>query len=225
MLQIKHMDIQVFRRFFAIALLCAGLGVGLGVGLAANSHAAFAKPGDASAFIADLGKQAVSVLQSTGKDLEARESAFRQLLTDKFDLKLIGRFSLGRYWRTASAAQRNDYLGLFSEYVLQAYASRLGGYAGEKLVVVLETPLSNKKDFYVKSEIRRPSGPPIKATWRVRTAKDGGMRIIDIMVEGISMAVTQRDQFAAVVRRDGFNGLMAVLRARTDKMPVTTAAK
>jgi len=231
--QIKHMNIQVLwtqalRRFFVVALL--------GVILAATSHAAFAKKGDASAFIRDLGVQAVSVLQSTGKnratdkDLEARESAFRKLLSDKFDLKLIGRFSLGRYWRTASAAQRRDYLGLFSEYVLQTYASKLGGYAGEKLVVVLETPLSNKKDFYVKSEIRRPSGPAIKATWRVRTGKDagkdgGGMRIIDIMVEGISMAVTQRDQFSAVVRRDGFNGLLAVLRARTDKMPVTTAAK
>lgn len=206
----------VFRRLFVFALF--------GALLFANTGPATAATGAPSAFIRDLGKQAVAVLQSHGKNLDAREAAFRELLAEKFNLTLIGRFSLGRYWRRASAAQRRDYLNLFRKYVLQTYASKLGGYAGEQLIVVSETPLSNKKDFYVKSRIQRPSGPPIKATWRVRVGKDG-IRIIDILVEGISMAVTQRDQFAAVVRRNGFEGLLEVLRSRTDKMPVTTASK
>ena len=196
----------------------------LGAFLALGSGPAVAGMGAPSAFIRDLGVQADSVLQSHGMNLEAREKAFRNLLAAKFDLTLIGRVSLGRYWRRASAVQRRDYLSLFGEYVLQTYASKLGGYAGEKLIVLSETPLTNKIDFYVKSRIQRPSGPPIKATWRVRAGKDG-MRIIDILVEGISMAVTQRDQFSAVVRRHGFEGLLEVLRARTDKIPATAAAK
>ena len=204
------------RRLFVFALLGALLALG--------SSPAVAGMGAPSAFIRDLGVQADSVLQSHGMNLEAREKAFRNLLAAKFDLTLIGRVSLGRYWRRASAVQRRDYLSLFSEYVLQTYASKLGGYAGEKLIVLSETPLTNKIDFYVKSRIQRPSGPPIKATWRVRAGKDG-MRIIDILVEGISMAVTQRDQFSAVVRRHGFEGLLEVLRARTDKIPATAAAK
>jgi phospholipid transport system substrate-binding protein len=206
----------VLRRIFFVALF--------GALLSANSGQTSAATGAPSAFIRDLGTQAVAVLQSHGKNLDTREAAFRKLLAEKFDLTLIGRFSLGRYWRRASAAQRRDYLALFSEYVLQTYASKLGGYAGEQLIVDSETPLSNKIDFYVKSRIQRPSGPPIKATWRVRMGKNG-TRIIDILVEGISMAVTQRDQFAAVVRRNGFEGLLEVLRSRTDKMPVTTASK
>lgn len=193
-------------------------------GLFLISSPAVAQKGAPSEFIRDLGRQAVAVLQSHGRDLEGREKAFRKLLAEKFDLTLIGRFSLGRYWRRANAAQRRDYLALFSEYVLQTYAAKLGGYAGEKLTVISETPLSNKRDFYVKSRIQRPSGPPIKATWRVRVGKNG-MRIIDILVESISMAITQRDQFAAVIRRNGFDGLLAVLRARTDKMPATMAVK
>ena len=204
------------RRFFVIALLGALLAVGSGPAVAGM--------GAPSAFIRDLGIQADSVLQSHGMNLEARERAFRNLLAAKFDLTLIGRISLGRYWRRASAAQRRDYLSLFSEYVLQTYASKLGGYAGQKLIVLSETPLNNKIDFYVKSRIQRPSGPPIKVTWRVRAGKDG-VRIIDILVEGISMAVTQRDQFSAVVRRNGFEGLLEVLRSRTDKMPATAAVK
>ena len=204
------------RRLFVFALLGAFLALGSGPAVAGM--------GAPSAFIRDLGVQADSVLQSQGMNLEAREKAFRDLLAAKFDLTLIGRVSLGRYWRRASAVQRRDYLSLFSEYVLQTYASKLGGYAGEKLIVLSETPLTNKIDFYVKSRIQRPSGPPIKATWRVRAGKDG-MRIIDILVEGISMAVTQRDQFSAVVRRHGLEGLLEVMRARTDKIPATAAAK
>jgi phospholipid transport system substrate-binding protein len=204
------------RRYFFISVV----GFLVGAMLSLASGPAAARKGDASDFIKDLGRQAVAVLQTENQSLEAREAAFRKLLNDKFDLRLIGRFSLGRYWRRASAAQRRDYLNLFSEYVLQTYASKLGGYAGEKLTVISERPLSNKKDVYVKTQIMRPSGPPIKATWRVRKEKDG-LRIIDILVEGISMAVTQRDQFSAVVRRNGFEGLLEVLRARTDKMPAT----
>ena len=84
-----------FRRYFVIAVF--------GAFLLAGSKAVIAKQGDASAFIRNLGHQAVSVLQSHGKNLDAREKAFRKLLAEKFDLTLIGRFSLGRYWRRASA--------------------------------------------------------------------------------------------------------------------------
>ncbi len=87
-------------------------------------------------------------------------------------------------------------------------------------MVVSERPLNNKKDVYVKTRIERPSGPPIKATWRVRNT-DGRLRVIDIMIEGISMAVTQRDEFAAVMRRNGIDGLLEVLRARAAKSTAT----
>ncbi len=70
--------------------------------------------------------------------------------------------------------------------------------------------------------IDRPSGPPIEAEWRVRTTENR-YRIIDITVEGVSMVITQRSEFSAVIQRNGFEGLIAVLRARTSKLPVTAA--
>lgn len=182
------------------------------LGAAASARAA--SDGGGSAFIRDFGAKAISVLQSKELSLTKREEKFRTLLRNGFDIRLIGRFALGRYWRQASSEMKRDYLRLFGEYVVKTYSARLGGYKGESLTVVSETPLGNRKDVLVNTRISRPSGPPIKAAWRVRSGKKG-LRIIDVMIEGISMVVTQRDEFAAVVRRHGLDGLIETLRART----------
>ncbi len=180
------------------------------------------QPGAASLFIRQLGDQAIAALRAPGASLEAREAQFRKLLSEGFDLAFIGRFVLGRYWRQATPEQRTDYMALFSEYVLQTYSSRLGGYAGETMAILSERP-AGTKDMLVSTRIERPSGPPILADWRVRTSGER-YRVIDIMVEGVSMVVTQRSEFAAVVQRHGLQGLIEVLRARTTKLPVTASA-
>jgi phospholipid transport system substrate-binding protein len=132
-------------------------------------------------------------------------------------MEFIGRFVLGQYWRTATPEQQAEYLQAFNEYVLQVYSARLGGYAGETLTIVSERP-AGEKDMVVNTRIDRPSGPPLEAQWRVR-ATQAGPRIIDVMVAGISMVATQRDEFAAVVQRQRVAGLIEVLRARTNKLP------
>ncbi len=175
----------------------------------------------AAQFINQLGNQAIEALRAPGLTLEQRESHFRSLLAQGFDLRFIGRFVLGKYWRMATPEQQNDYLALFGEYVLQTYSARLGGYAGESMTVV-DARQATDKDVVVRTNIDRPSGPPIIAEWRVRTT-DGRFRIIDVAVEGISMAVTQRAEFAAVVQRDGIDGLLTILRARTTKRPAAAS--
>ena len=70
----------------------------------------------------------------------------------------------------------------------------------------------------METEIVRPSGPPITAEWRVRVI-DGKYRIIDIAIEGISMAVTKRSEFSAVIQSSGIDGLIAALRLRANKIP------
>lgn len=173
----------------------------------------------AARFIAWLGDQAIAVLRSDKGDLEQREAAFRRLLAQGFDVPFIGRFVLGRHWRQASPEQRHDYIALFGEFLLKTYSRRLGGYAGESLVVAGARP-AGSQDIIVQTRIERPSGPPILAEWRVRVI-EGQYKIIDVAVEGVSMALTQRSEFAAVVQNHGMDGLLQALRLRTQ----TYAAK
>jgi len=217
----RSINSAISRRRFTFQLLAAtALATSAGVTLGFGARAATA-PDGAAQFINWLAEQAIKVLQSPNGNLSAREAALRNLLVQSFDLEFIGRFAVGRHWRKMNAEQRAEYIRLFSIYVLNTYASRFGGYSGEKFTVVDARP-AGKKDAVVHSVIKRPSGPPIKADWRVR-ARGNQYRIIDISVEGISMAVTQRSEFSAVIKTNGVDGLVSALRARADKLPAITA--
>ena len=173
-----------------------------------------------AAFIKALAVQAINILQSSSSKIEARETQFRELLSAGFDMPFIARFVLGKYWRKTTPQQRADYQALFTEFILQSYSRRMGGFSGETFTVS-GARAAGKKDVLVRTQIDRAGGLAIKAVWRVRP-KDGRYRIIDIMVEGVSMAVTQRSEFNAVVRQHGMQGLLQILRARTEKFGVAS---
>jgi phospholipid transport system substrate-binding protein len=201
----------------------AGLALGaLALGAPrAQAQASAEEIGGAQAFIDRLAKEAISVLQRTDVTLEQREETFRKLLAKGFEMEFIGRFVLGSTWRTATPEQRQDYLNVFREYVLKTYSRRLGGYAGEQFAVT-GARAAGKRDVLVQTRIDRPSAAPILADWRVRQF-DGQYKIIDIAVEGVSMAVTQRSEFAAVINRDGLDGLLQALRARSQRFPAASS--
>jgi len=180
-----------------------------------SAHAAGTSPQEASRFLDTLAGYALNVLRSRELTLEEREERVRSLLADNFDLPRIGRFVLGRSWRSASDKQKSEYQRLFGQFVTQVYAKRLGGYTGESFKII-KSDAYGKKDAIVLTEISRPSGPPLKAGWRVRNGA-GGLKILDVMVEGVSMAATQRSEFQAVVKSHGLEGLLEMLTLKVDK--------
>jgi phospholipid transport system substrate-binding protein len=198
----------ILRRSFLPAALA------LLVGIAASAPVAVAAA-DPAALISDLGNRALEVL---GKNVtpSQRESRFRELFDEDFDVPAIAHFVLGRYWRIATAAQQQEFVRLFTEYTALAYSRRLAEYSGETLTVTGSRP--EPDGSIVTSEIVRTNGaPPAKVDWRlIRT--DGTYKITDVIVDGISMAVTQRSEFASVIQRHGgqVEGLLTLLRAKTE---------
>ncbi len=174
---------------------------------------ALASNEEAARFVHRLGNQTIETLAAPDLTLDQRKDQFRGLLIRGFDIPFIGRFVIGRHWRAATPDQRGDYMALYSEFFLQTYASRIGEYSGQTFTVTGARAV-NAKDFVVRTQIKRPGGQPFNADWRVRKA-DGGYRVIDVMVEGVSLAITQRSEFASVAQRIGLDGLIATLRTRT----------
>jgi phospholipid transport system substrate-binding protein len=190
----------------ALGLVVAGLSPGLRPAAAAA---------DPASVIADLGNQAIQVL---GKDVEPnlRVTRFRELFRQNFDVPEISRFVLGRYWRLASPQQQQEFIRLFTNYIAFVYANQLSAYNGEKLRVTGSRRAPNGE--IVASEIIRSDGrPPAPVEW-VLTPQNGAYKISDVIVEGISMAVTQRSEFASVIQRNGgqLEGLIAALRQKTE---------
>ncbi len=178
-------------------------------------------PKQAAQFLNTLATETLAVLGNQQISLDAREAKVRELLRRNFDLEKIGRFVLGKAWRKSAPEQRAEYQRLFSEFVLRTYARRLGGYAGESFKIVKTGPLG-KRDALVSTEIGRPAGPPLLAGWRIRGGPNG-FKILDVIVAGISMIATQRSEFAALVSRQGVDGLIEALRVRVGKFPVKSS--
>jgi len=167
-------------------------------------------------FIADLGDRAVRTLADQNLSEAEKQTRFRDLLLEGFDVRTLSRFAVGRYWRKAGKTQRAEYRVLFTDYVVQTYTARFSQYSGERLQVT-DDRAAGKKDIIVKSQLLRPKGAAVKVEWRVRQRKHKWL-IIDIIVEGVSMAITQRDEFASVIRRGGgdFGNLLTLLKEKTN---------
>ena len=168
---------------------------------------------EAGKFISGLANEAIAGLADKSLSTEQRAERFRTLLTSDFDMPTIARFVLGRYWRVATPQERDEYVRLFQDYVVQIYASRFQGYNGEQLKV--DAARRDDDGAIVSSSILRPSGPPVKVDWKLRGAAPG-FKIVDVMVEGVSMSVTQRDDFAAAIQAHGGKvaGLIDMLKQK-----------
>lgn len=192
-----------------IILACV---VVLAVVLAARPAAAAADP---VAVITNLGNQALQVL-GTNVDPNVRVARFRQLFGEDFDVPGIARFVLGRYWHVATPQQQQQFVKAFADYIVLAYSNRLAEYSGEHLKVTGSRAVPDGS--LVSSQIVRPNGaPPAEVDWRL-TRHDGAYKIDDVIVEGVSMAVTQRSEFASVIQRHGgqVQGLITALRQKTE---------
>ncbi|EKE77353.1 MULTISPECIES: phospholipid-binding protein MlaC [Oceanibaculum] len=200
----------------AISFRTTVLAVFMAIGLSAGT--ALADGVDAAkGFIQTLGDKAVSTIAATQQDEEARLRQFRSLLNDNFDVPGIGRFVLGRYWRVATPEQRDEYLKLFEESIIRTYARRFSDYSGETIAV--EKARKDGEDFIlVDSVIQRPTGGPVAVTWRL-LGQGKDFKIVDVVVEGVSMSVTQRSDFASVIQSGGGNieALLKVMRERLGK--------
>jgi len=169
----------------------------------------------AEGFIQELAFSGIAMLENSSVTPAERELEFRKLVKKGFALEAIGKFVVGRYWHDMSADQQDEYLELFSEWLLKTYANRLGGYSGQKLLILksMETD-SRYKDVIVSTQLDLANGqPPINADWRVRKFNND-FKIIDVSIEGASMVGTQRREFESVIRKVGVDGLLNELRDR-----------
>lgn len=188
-----------------------------GAGSAHAAPSADARTAQAKAFINDVGTQALDTIKATqeGKiaDTAAKEK-FRSLLSSSFDLQTIARFTLGRYWRVATPAQQKEFTQLLKDVIIDKYADRmLTASTGD--FTISNAQSINDKDTAVMMNIKPTDGEPISFAWRVRTVGKTP-KIIDLAVEGVSMSITHRADFASVIERNGgsIQALIDALKAK-----------
>jgi phospholipid transport system substrate-binding protein len=167
----------------------------------------------ARALIEEVSAEVLTILSDQSRGNRQKFDDLVVLLEEPIDLDLVARLILGRYWRTTDDGQRQQYLQLFREYALANLASKLHLYRGQSFEVTGAKVVSDQ-DALVTSRILSDGEPPLQVDWRLRQRSDGVLVTIDLIVEGVSLIVTLRSEFASVIERQGFDGLLAELRTR-----------
>lgn len=168
----------------------------------------------AQAFVDSLAKKGIAFWENSEITPDERAAQWRTLLQTSFDMSTIGKFVLGQYWKQATPAQQKEYQSLFQDMIVRVYSQRFGEYKGQQLEVTKARP-EGKYDVLVNSFVVPQSGEKISVDWRVRE-KGGTYKVVDIIVEGVSMALTHRSDFASVIQRGGgdINVLIDHLRSK-----------
>ena len=131
-----------------------------------------------------------------------------------FDVKGIGNYSLGAYRKTISDQQKDEYFEIFEQYFLKSFASRLAEYTDPKIRVDSQKKLNDKYTMVSSTLLATSEKAEIKIDWRVVTKNPDNPLIIDVIIEGVSLAKVQREEFNSIIQsNDGnINALFKTLR-------------
>ncbi|UYH51385.1 ABC transporter substrate-binding protein [Candidatus Kirkpatrickella diaphorinae] len=187
------MKLFKFRRHSVCILAVLGV-------FALSTPKASALDKDASHFVSDFGGQVVAVVNSD-QSMAAKKKAILPLVQKNVDIEAIGKFCLGRYWRIATPAERARYLELFNQVLVNAVSEKIGQYRGVSLEVTGSLPSSNGNGTVVSAKIMRPHQPV--ANMQVLVVDHDGFKVVDLMGEGTSMRLTQRQDYSSYLARNG----------------------
>lgn len=192
-------------------------------GLAVMMLAAVGTPGFAaefngsaqSAFVTKLAEEALLAANNKVLTSADRRHRLEGLLDAEFDMPQIARFVLGRYWLKASDTERQEFSAAFRDFMVRVYSDRFIAYSGETFRVIGQRA-ENATSTVVYTEISEPaSGQPVKVEWRV--LQKSGYRIVDMSIDGVSLALTKREEFGSYLQRSG-GDLSALIRQLQVKM-------
>ncbi len=197
---------MIYRRHFLTLAAASAL-------LAASREARAQGAEKATAFMKSLGDQLVGVVNGPGTPASKR-AAMTRIIDSQVDVDGIGKFCLGRYWRTATAEQQKAYIKLFHEVLVTNITSKLGEYQG----VTYTIGRSRMQDDYavVSSTVMRPNNPPTAVDWIISNPATDP-KVIDVIAEGTSLRLTQRQDYASYLAHNN-NSVDALISAMRNQV-------
>ncbi len=155
--------------------------------------------------------------QNLSKDLKV--SKLKVIALKNVDIKGIGFYSLGKYRKNISDKKKDEFLEIFTKYFLITFSSRLAQYSDPKIIVNSQKKLNDKYTMVFSTLIATDDKPEIKINWRVITKDPDYPLIIDLIIEGVSLAKVQKQEFYSIIEsNDGdINALLKNLKIFVEK--------
>lgn len=168
--------------------------------------------------IEDVTKEGIEKIINSNQPQEEKDKTFRKLFTENLDLDFIGKYVLGRYWRVANPAQKKEFINLYRELNVQTWSKRFDEFKGKQFIFEGTTPANNPNQIFVETKVPMKEGAPASVKWRVKDT-NSKLKIIDIIVENISLAQTARNEYTSFIAKSpkGVEGLLENLRTKVKK--------
>jgi phospholipid transport system substrate-binding protein len=169
---------------------------------------------DPQQMVRETGDRLLAELSQRKSELEANPSLIYPLVDDyvlpHFDFRKMSQSALGRFWRQASDTQRERVTAEFRELLVRTYATALLSYSDEQIQYPPMQFREGASDVMVPTRVASAGAPPIPINYRL-SLQDAGWQVYDVVIDGVSLVANYRSQFAAVVRRQGIDGLISAL--------------
>ena len=162
----------------------------------------------ANAFMTQMIKELTSAVNGPGSTAD-KAAALQQIIDKAVDVNGIGRFCLGRFWRTASADEQKAYIDLFHKVLVKNITGKVGDYAGVN--IIMQKTFSRDDGVVVSTSVERAGNAPAKVDWLL-SMDSGNPLVIDVIAEGTSLRLTQRNDYSAFLSSHS-NSVTALLDA------------
>ncbi len=194
------MNRKIFKFFFAFFLI-----------FQSESHAV--NPSD---FVQSAVNRASEILkQNISKD--EKMGKIELIAEEVVDIKGIAYYSLGSHRKSLSAGKKEEYFKVFKKYFLKSFSSRLAQYSDPKIKVESQKKLNDKYTIVSSTLLATEKTPEVKLDWRIVTKNTDKPLIIDVVIEGVSLARVQREEFNSIIQNSNIDGLIKNLNEFADK--------
>jgi phospholipid transport system substrate-binding protein len=149
--------------------------------------------------------------RTAGSTVDTRRAEMRRVADSLFDFSEMSRRALGRHWADRTAAERDEFVRLFTDLMARAYIGKIDRYAGEAIAYTGERV--DGDEATVQSEVVTAKGSRIPVEYRLHRLRDA-WSAYDVFVENVSLVGTYRSQFDRVIRTESFEGLLERLREK-----------
>ena len=145
--------------------------------------------------------------QTLSKDISKKEKILelQELAKDTVDINGIGFYTLGKYRKEISSEQKKRYSKLFKDYFLKSFSSRLSEYSNPKINVISKDKKNDKYTIVSSILVATEDRPEVKIDWRIYTKNPNKPLIRDLIIEGLSLARTQKEEFASIIKNNDNN--------------------
>ncbi len=170
---------------------------------------------EAENFIKKTTQQGIEELINSNVSEAEKKARFTKLFNDDLDLDFIGKFVLGRYWKTSTSKQRADFIDVYRKLNIQTWSERFNEFKGKHFEFLGTESSKSADQIFVNTQVPMDEGAPASVKWRVKET-NGRLRIVDIVIENVSLAQTARSEYTAYIKKSpkGVDGLISDLKAR-----------